>query len=85
MAIRPDHSTPDVPIAAITAPTTPPTSACDELEGMPSTHVTRFHTMPPTSPARTTSSVTTPESTMPLAIVAATLKRQERAHHIERR
>lgn len=39
---------------------------------MPNSHVTRFQTIPPTRPASTTSSVTTPASTIPLAMVAAT-------------
>lgn len=50
----------------------PPIRACDELEGMPSSQVSRFQTTPPTRPANTSSSVTMLESMRPLAIVAAT-------------
>ena len=72
LAVSPPQSTPPPPTAASTAPTTPPTSAWEELDGIPKSQVMRFHTMPPTSPPRTTSRVTTPASTIPLAIVAAT-------------
>src|SRR5918998_374425 len=68
----PDQMTPDVPTAASTEPITPPTSACDELDGKPHSHVSRFQTMPPTRPANTTSRLMTSASTSPLAIVAAT-------------
>ena len=68
----PFQMTPLVPTAASMAPTMPPMSACDELEGMPSSQVSRFQTMPPTSPANTSSRVTRPASTNPLAMVAAT-------------
>ncbi len=52
-------------------------SACDELEGMPNSQVTRFQMMPPARPANTTVSVTSCVSTRPLAIVAATLSDKE--------
>src|SRR4051794_36094306 len=66
----PLHST--VPPAASVTPTIPPISACEDDEGSPNHHVVRFQAIAPTSPANTVSSVTDPESTMPLAIVAAT-------------
>ncbi|CAM3411046.1 hypothetical protein MYIN104542_29370 [Mycobacterium intermedium] len=68
----PCQITPRTPTAAIVAPTMPPMSACDELEGMPSSQVSRFQTMPPTNPAKTNSSVTRLASIRPLAMVAAT-------------
>src|SRR3954454_5810258 len=68
----PSPSIAPAPFAANIAPTTPPMSACDELEGSPARHVTRFHTIAPISPAKTIVSVISPVSTMPLAIVAAT-------------
>src|SRR6478735_8606605 len=71
-AATPVQMTPDVPTAASTEPTTPPMRACDELDGRPRSHVSRFHVMPPTRPASTTSSVMTFASTRPLAMVAAT-------------
>src|SRR3954454_9659947 len=69
---RPSQLIASVPCAASIDPTTPPMSACEELEGRPAHQVTRFHTIAPTSPAKTTVSVISPASTMPLAIVAAT-------------
>ena len=47
-------------------------SACDELDGMPKSQVSRFQMIPPARPAATTVSVTTSVFTRPLAIVAAT-------------
>src|SRR3954452_5885216 len=69
---RPSQLIASVPCAASIDPTTPPMSACEELEGRPAHQVTRFHTIAPTSPAKTTVSVIDPASTMPPAIVAAT-------------
>src|SRR3984885_7455738 len=60
------------PAAPSAAPITPPMSACDELDGIPKYQVSRFQVIPPARPAATTWSVTTPVSTRPLAIVAAT-------------
>src|ERR1700744_844141 len=70
--VMPFQITPWPPTAAIVAPTMPPISACEELEGIPSSQVSRFQTMPPTRPAKTSSSVTMCPSMSPLAIVAAT-------------
>src|SRR5579862_9681699 len=69
---RPCHSTAWPPAAAIVAPMTPPMSACDELDGMPNSQVSRFQVIPPARPAATTVSVTSLVLTRPLAIVAAT-------------
>lgn len=71
---RPCHFTACDPAAASTAPMTPPISACEELDGMPSSQVMRFQTMAPARPPNTTARVTRPVSTSPLAIVAATLR-----------
>ena len=60
------------PLAANAAPTRPPMSACDELEGSPKYQVARFHAMAPMRPAKTTVVVTSSDSTMPWATVAAT-------------
>src|SRR3954471_13392299 len=60
------------PPAASVAPTIPPIRACDEDEGRPNHQVVRFHAIAPTSPANTVSSVTDADSTIPVAIVAAT-------------
>ena len=50
--VTPVQFTPAVPSAARPAPIRPPNSACDELDGMPNSHVSRFHRMPPTRPAK---------------------------------
>ena len=50
--VTPIQLTPAVPSAARPAPIRPPKSACDELDGMPNSHVSRFHRMPPMSPAK---------------------------------
>jgi hypothetical protein len=65
--------TASAPAATNAAPTTPPMSACDELDGRPKYHVSRFQKIAPISPAKITVVVTIPASTMPLATVAATL------------
>src|SRR4051794_9310210 len=70
----PCHWTPESAAGGIAAQPTPPISACEELDGTPRYQVSRFHVMPPTSPANTTVRVTRSVLTNPLAIVAATLK-----------
>src|ERR1700722_14103755 len=74
---NPCHLTAWPPAAAMVEPTTPPISACDELEGIPKNHVSRFQAIPPARPAKTTVSVTSLVSTNPLAMVAATLKERK--------
>src|SRR5215213_7227717 len=61
------------PSAANAAPTTPPMSACDDDDGSPKYHVSRFQKIAPIRPAKTISGVIRSASTMPLATVAATL------------
>jgi hypothetical protein len=70
--MRPSTVTASNPAATITAPTTPPMSACDDEEGMLSRHVRRFQKMRPSSPARMIAGVIASGSTMSSAIVAAT-------------
>src|SRR5690606_625285 len=60
------------PCATRVAPTSPPTSACDELEGMPYHQVTRFQTMAPTRAPKMVWASIRVGSTMPLPTVAAT-------------
>src|SRR5215471_7687872 len=60
------------PAAATVARITPPTKACDELDGNPKYHVNTFQAIAPSSPAKMIGKVTWAESTIPLAIVAAT-------------
>jgi hypothetical protein len=50
----------------------PPKRACDELEGSPSSQVTRFHRIAPHSPAKITTGVILVSSTRLLEIVFAT-------------
>ena len=45
---------------AMAAPTRPPIRACDDDEGNPKYHVTRFHAIAPSSPASTTMRPATP-------------------------
>src|SRR5215212_1299149 len=68
----PDPLIADEPAAAKVAPTTPPISACEDEEGSPTYHVSRFQKIAPISPAKTTVRVTSSGLTMPVAIVAAT-------------
>src|SRR5262245_10775564 len=70
---RPSNLTAPVPAAAIVAPTTPPISACEDDDGRPNHHVARFQQIAPTSPPNTTVGVIAPASTIPPAMVAATL------------
>src|SRR4051795_2501155 len=72
LSSRPVPSIAPVPAATSVAPTTPPISACDDDEGKPKYHVTRFQTMAPTRPANTTVSVMASWLTKSLAMVAAT-------------
>src|SRR5215831_7066326 len=62
-----------VPAAATVDPITPPISACDEDEGNPNHQVARFHVIAPSRPPNTTVGVIALASTIPPAIVAATL------------
>src|SRR5262249_5254214 len=69
---RPSAITASNPAAATAEPTTPPISACEELDGSPKDQVIRFQAIAPIKPAKTTVGVTTAESTTSLATVAAT-------------
>ena len=61
-----------VPANTQVAPISPPNSACDELDGMPSSQVSRFHRIAPTSPPKITSGMIRASSTSPLEMVSAT-------------
>ncbi|GGT55451.1 hypothetical protein GCM10014713_56580 [Streptomyces purpureus] len=50
LSTTPDQITSVPPASA--APTMPPNSACDDEDGRPKYHVTRFHTIAPTSAAK---------------------------------
>src|SRR6478735_5395347 len=60
------------PAAATAEPTTPPISACEELDGSPNHQVIRFQAIAPISPAKTIVGVITSASTTSFATVAAT-------------
>src|SRR3954463_12843806 len=62
------------PAAAKAAPTPPPMSACDELDGNPKYQVIRFQEMAPINPAKTTVGVIAPALTTSWATVAATAR-----------
>src|SRR5258706_1657 len=58
--------------AARHAPQSPPTSACDELDGKPTHHVMRFQTIAPSRAQTMISDVTIVVSTRPEEMVFAT-------------
>src|ERR1044072_8520115 len=62
----------DGPSAAKAAPAAPPIRACEDEDGRPKYHVSRFQEIAPIRPEKTISSVTMSACTMPVAIVAAT-------------
>src|ERR1700722_5778573 len=74
LEVSPCQRTAWPPAAASVEPITPPMSACEELDGIPRSQVTRFQMIPPVRPAATTVSVTSLVLTRPLAIVAATAR-----------
>ena len=61
------------PEATRVAPITPPISAWDDEDGIPNHQVARFQQIAPIRPPRTTTGVIAPDSTMPSAMVAATV------------
>ncbi len=60
------------PATAQVAPIKPPNRACEELEGSPSSQVSRFHRIAPTRPPKITSGVIRASSTSPPEMVRAT-------------
>ena len=66
------------PAPTPTAPMRPPTSACEELLGMPKNQVRMFHRMALNSAAKMTSMVIVPGTTMscPMVLATATPKRK---------
>src|SRR3954453_22914021 len=72
LSSRPEAITAAGPAATSAAPTMPPISACDELDGRPKYHVARFQAIAPIRPANTIVIVIADASTMPFATVAAT-------------
>src|SRR2546421_708537 len=72
LCARPCQSTPFSPDCTSAAPTRPPISACDELEGSPNHHVSRFQAMAPKSAASRVWSVARLASIRPFATFFAT-------------
>src|SRR6201994_1404605 len=72
LPINPSARIASKPTAATAEPTTPPISACEELEGRPKYQVRRFQAVAPTRPAKTIVGGITAASTTSLATVAAT-------------
>ena len=68
----PDAITAPNPALATAAPTNPPTSVCDELEGNPHHQVNRFQLIAAINAAKITFRLITSASTIPFPIVAAT-------------
>src|SRR5215216_6307118 len=70
--------TPKPPLA-IPAPAKPPISACDEEVGRPSHQVRKFQATAPTSPAKTTASLTTDGSTVLPTVLATAVWKTRKA------
>src|ERR671934_610635 len=68
----PCQSTPFDPDCTSAAPTRPPISACEELDGRPNHHVSRFQAIAPSSAARSVCCVARFPSMIPLATLFAT-------------
>src|SRR5690242_890624 len=71
---NPLHTAAESPALATPAPTSPPISACELDEGMPSPQVIRFQTMAPISAAKITEASTTLGSMIPVPMVLATCR-----------
>ena len=68
----PCQSTPFSPDWTNAAPTSPPISACEELDGRPNHHVSRFHAIAPTRAATSVCIVARLASMIPFATLFAT-------------
>src|SRR3984893_7537476 len=76
--ITPGQTMAEIPALAQPAPRSPPTSACEDDEGMPRPQVIRFHTIAPASAPNTTRGSTIEASMMPVPSVCATCKPKKR-------
>src|SRR5438876_12339056 len=72
LAAMPWHCTPVEPDCTSAAPVSPPMSACDDEDGSPNHHVSRFQAIAPITAASTVFGVARPESITPLPTVFAT-------------
>ena len=75
---RPDQTMPPIPALATPAPTRPPISACELLDGIPRSQVSTFHTIAPISAAKTTAGSTISAAMMPVPTVSATCSPKKR-------
>jgi hypothetical protein len=74
----PVHTTASSPALAMPAPSRPPISACELLDGMPASQVMMFQAMAPARAAKMTPGVTMLASTMPVPRVSATCRPKNR-------
>src|SRR5919197_6007315 len=72
LCARPCQRTPFSPDWTSAAPTSPPISACDELDGRPNHHVSRFQAIAPRSAASSVCCVARFPSMIPFATLFAT-------------
>src|SRR5215204_5625547 len=72
------------PALATPAPANPPMRACDEEVGSPSHQVRKFQAMAPASPAKTTASLTTAESTVLPTVLATWVWKTRKAMKLNR-
>src|SRR6185312_11573723 len=72
--MTPGQTIADQPAFAQPAPKSPPTSACDEEDGMPRNQVIRFHRIAPISAPKITCGSTTDAEMMPTPSVSATCR-----------
>src|SRR5215208_47420 len=72
------------PALATPAPAKPPMSACEDEVGRPSHQVRRFQAIAPASPAKTTASLTTAESTVLPTVLATCVGKTRKAMKLNR-
>src|SRR5215218_7209887 len=72
------------PALATPAPAKPPMRACEDEVGRPSHQVRRFQAMAPASPAKTTASLTTAESTVLPTVLATCVWKTRKAMKLNR-
>ena len=76
--VSPAHTTAPLPAFVTPAPTSPPISACELLDGMPPHQVIRFQQIAPISAPKITRASTTSAATMPVPTVCATCRPKNR-------
>src|SRR3954470_21255816 len=76
--VRPDHTMAPLPALAKPAPTKPPISACELLDGIPAHQVITFQAIAPTSAAKITSGSTISGAMIPVPTVLATCSPKNR-------